>query len=243
MNRFVKSVCLFFILFFTSISVQAQNQQEVVYLKNGSIVRGVIIEQIPNSSLKIQTVDGSIFAYKMEDVEKITKEVTPNNRYKRYNSSNSGSPFNGKGLTAGYRGFVDLGYTLGTGDWGEDRIEFATSHGYQFNPYIYAGLGAGAHYYFDSDVVEIPIFAHVRSEFLNNSILPFVDFKIGYTVYDATGFYMSPTVGCRFALGNKGGISIGLGYTMQKIEYYDYYYGYSGSENCGGFNIKVGFDF
>lgn len=48
--------------------------QEVVYLKNGSVIRGTIIEQIPGISLKIQTADGNIFFYKMEEVEKITKE-------------------------------------------------------------------------------------------------------------------------------------------------------------------------
>lgn len=243
MKAFIKNMCLLAILLFTSISIQAQNQQEVVYLKNGSIVRGIIIEQIPNESLKIQTADGSIFAYKMNEVEKITKEAAQNRRYTTHTSM--GDRFSGRGLTAGYRGFVDLGYTVGTGDFGEDRVEFATSHGYQFNPYLYVGLGAGAHYYFDSEVVEIPIFAHVRSEFLNNSISPFLDFKVGYTVYDATGFYMTPTVGCRFAIGNKSGISVGLGYTMQKVNYDFYYagYDYSGSENCGGFSIKVGFDF
>lgn len=35
------------------------NLQDVVDLKNGSVIRGVIIEQIPNVSLKIQMVDGS----------------------------------------------------------------------------------------------------------------------------------------------------------------------------------------
>lgn len=49
---------------------------EVVYLKNGSIIRGMIIEQIPNVSLKIQTRDGNVFVYKMEEVEKITKELS-----------------------------------------------------------------------------------------------------------------------------------------------------------------------
>ena len=45
--------------------------QEVVYLKNGSIIKGVVIEQVPGESLKIQTYDGSIFVYKMSEVEKI----------------------------------------------------------------------------------------------------------------------------------------------------------------------------
>ncbi len=220
------------VLFLAAISVQAQNLQEVVYLKNGSVVRGVIIEQIPGSSLKIQTADGSIFAYKMEEVEKISKEAPQGSS----GYANFGGRTDGKGLKAGYRGFVDLGYSIGVGDFGEGRAEFATSHGYQFNPYIYAGLGAGVHYYHESEMVEIPVFAHVRSEFLNNAISPFFDFKIGYTVYDATGFYMTPSVGCRFA-----GVSIGIGYTMQKVEYDIGHY--SGSENCGGFSIKVGFDF
>lgn len=49
---------------------------DIVYLKNGSIIRGIVIEQIPNVSIKIQTKDGSIFVYKMEEVEKITKELS-----------------------------------------------------------------------------------------------------------------------------------------------------------------------
>ena len=48
--------------------------QDVVYLKNGSIIRGTIMEQIPNESMKVETVDGSLFVYNMKDVLKITKE-------------------------------------------------------------------------------------------------------------------------------------------------------------------------
>lgn len=231
----LKRVLLLVAMMLTVATIQAQTLQEVVYLKNGSIVRGVIIEQIPNKSLKIQTADGSIFAYQMDEVDKITKEAAISRFYR-----NGGGRFNfdDGGRSAGYRGFVDLGYTVGTGVYGEDRIEVSTSHGYQFNPYIYLGLGAGVHYYFGSEIFEIPIFAHVRSEFLKNSISPFVDFKIGYSVFDATGFYMTPSVGCRFAIGEKNGISAGIGYTMQKAETW-----WGTTENCGGFNIRVGFDF
>lgn len=47
---------------------------EVLYLKNGSIIRGMILEQIPNVQVKIQTSDGSVFVYTMDQVLKITKE-------------------------------------------------------------------------------------------------------------------------------------------------------------------------
>lgn len=47
---------------------------DVLYLQNGSIIRGMIIEQIPNVKIKIQTSDGSIFVHSIDQVLKITKE-------------------------------------------------------------------------------------------------------------------------------------------------------------------------
>ena len=47
---------------------------EVVCLKNGSVFRGVIIEQIPNTSLKVQLRDKSSIACRYDEIEKITKE-------------------------------------------------------------------------------------------------------------------------------------------------------------------------
>lgn len=72
----MKKFILSFVLVLSSIVMFAQgNMREVVYLKNGSVIKGVILEQIPNESIKIQTADGSIFVYPMADVEKIAKEV------------------------------------------------------------------------------------------------------------------------------------------------------------------------
>jgi hypothetical protein len=58
----------------TTIAFAQSNYQDVVYLKNGNIIRGVITEQIPDVSLKIETPSGSVFVYKIDEVEKITKE-------------------------------------------------------------------------------------------------------------------------------------------------------------------------
>jgi hypothetical protein len=51
--------------------------EDVVYLKDGSIVRGVIIEQVPGKTLKIKTRDANVFVYEFSKVEKITKEESP----------------------------------------------------------------------------------------------------------------------------------------------------------------------
>lgn len=47
---------------------------DVVYLNNGSIIYGSIIEMTLNESVKIKTADGSIFVYQMDQIQKITKE-------------------------------------------------------------------------------------------------------------------------------------------------------------------------
>lgn len=62
------------LLLISTLAYCQNNLEEVVYLKNGSSIRGTIIEQIPNSTLKIQTKDGSVFVYNINEVEKITKE-------------------------------------------------------------------------------------------------------------------------------------------------------------------------
>lgn len=65
-------VMLFFLI--TSALFAQQRMQDVVYLKDGSIIHGTIIEQVPNVSLKVQTKDGNVFVYSMDNVLKITKE-------------------------------------------------------------------------------------------------------------------------------------------------------------------------
>jgi F0F1-type ATP synthase membrane subunit c/vacuolar-type H+-ATPase subunit K len=75
------AVLLTVVLFFCVFNVRAQgNYEDVVYLKNGSVVRGIIIEQIPGKSIKIQTAGRSVFVYTMEEIEKMTREeVSPGN--------------------------------------------------------------------------------------------------------------------------------------------------------------------
>lgn len=56
-----------------ALPVQAQKTKDALYLKNGSIIYGKLLE-ISDNQYKIQTSDGSIFIYKSEEVEKFTKE-------------------------------------------------------------------------------------------------------------------------------------------------------------------------
>jgi hypothetical protein len=65
------------VLAFLSVALQGEGQttpRSVLYLKNGSIIRGTIIEMIPDSLIKIQTGDKNVFVYRYREIEKISSE-------------------------------------------------------------------------------------------------------------------------------------------------------------------------
>lgn len=70
--------CIFFIM--TSAALGQSKYQDVVYLKNGSILRGVIIELIPEETVTIEIIGNNVFVFKMEEVEKIVKELPQKNK-------------------------------------------------------------------------------------------------------------------------------------------------------------------
>ena len=130
-----KLLLLLTLLLSISTYVAAQNYTEVVYLKNGSVIKGVIIEQVPNVSLKIKTSDGSLIICQMNDVEKITKEE----RYTRDYRKDANNRKAARNTLKGYKGFIDFGYIADLSDYDANKVEISTSHGYQFNNYFYLG--------------------------------------------------------------------------------------------------------
>jgi len=65
-------------IFFSVKIVTAQtSKQDILYLKNGSIIRGTIIEFIPDKTVKIQIADSSIFIFPSLEIEKVVNEENP----------------------------------------------------------------------------------------------------------------------------------------------------------------------
>jgi len=177
----------------------------------------------------------------MDEIEKLAKE--------QYQGK-SGSSLNNKGLQSGYKGIVELGYQIGTGDYGMDRLKLNIINGYQINPYFSLGFGTGLRYYFDAKAALIPVFADFRANFINNKVSPYLSLGVGYS-FDATndfegvGFLLNQTVGVSFKVSDKSAMNVGLGYEMQKMDFiYGGYYGYSSSSvNSGAISINVGISF
>jgi sRNA-binding regulator protein Hfq len=51
-------------------TINTNTHTDEVYLKNGGIIKGFIMEQVPSLQMKIQTNDGNIFVYKVDEIQK-----------------------------------------------------------------------------------------------------------------------------------------------------------------------------
>jgi len=210
--------------------VRAQNLQDVIHLKNGSIIRGTIIEQVPGESLKIETRDGNVFVYKMDEIIKMTREAGLSQWQARRQFYGRSNGFQDK--PRGYAGALEAGYGIGVSGYG-GRFEFDVVNGYRFNPYFYSGFGIGVNVWTNgSRIVTLPLFFHLRANFMDRLVSPYFSLNAGYNLSvtsDITGgFMVEPTLGVAFRTSNRTAVTFGIGYSGQQYkEKYlsrDYYY-------------------
>ena len=158
----------------------------------------------------------------------------------------------------GYKGFVELSGLLDlehVGSTGtilqlylEDpctHIDLLTSHGYQFNNFLYIGGGTGILGYTKYGVL-VPFFGNIRINMINKRISPVFDFKGGYSVGKYKGGYFSFDLGMRVGLEKKEGTAIFvmlvLSSQMDADRHYVWGYGDCDWTNVC-FGLKVGYEF
>ncbi|GIV34674.1 MAG: hypothetical protein KatS3mg031_2209 [Chitinophagales bacterium] len=195
---------------FTHAHAQKKGFYDVVYLKNGSVVRGMITEFVPDESVKIETRDKSIFIFLMHDVEKITWN-NPSSEKKTYDPVIKKS---------GYFNETETGLMLGkksTGKYAAD-LSVHTVHGYQINRHVRVGCGTGVDHYAEYGNTFVPVFGSISGDIIKYWITPFYSAHAGYGFLVEKDTYAGETRDNSF----KGGwlVQSGLGvrfYTPAKI--------------------------
>ena len=127
-------------------------------------------------------------------------------------SVNAQSAWGNGGPTKGYKGFADISYGFGSGDFSiGDHLSASTTHGYQINSYIFVGGGLAIDYLLDAEDVTIPIYAAARIT-LPMRITPYLETRMGYAANAVDGFYLAETIGVRVPITDRfafnGGLSI-----------------------------------
>ncbi len=130
------------IFFSVTIAFAQSSKQDVLYLKNGSIIRGTIIEFIPDKTVKIQTADSSLFVFSSLEVEKIQKEEIPATVQREsvappHQKDNAvvASIFGGVAIPGSdFADAADAGFTLGFQLHAKKKIGFLINFSYSSNP-------------------------------------------------------------------------------------------------------------
>jgi hypothetical protein len=219
--------------------------EDVIYLKNGSIIRGTLVEQIPNKSYKLETSDGSIFVYEVEEILKITKEVKKIVSKKQNKYSNSTV----ESKTSGYKGYVDG--VLGFGLNGGSLIGLQMVNGVLISPNFFLGLGVAVdRYNTNAQFNMLPIFVDCKYYFNNANFSPFLNAAGGYSPSissgNSGGVYINPSIGVKIAIPNsKSDFNISFGLKYQQNSYLQRYgFSYYSADGSGSiFHFKIGASF
>lgn len=191
--------------------------EDVVYLKNGAIIRGIIIEQEPNKSLEIKSNDNNYFIFKMDEIQKITKENRLNDPtdYKKKGFLSINEIGFGFGINTinTYHGSVDIAkqYPL---------MGLRTINGYQLNEHFSFGLGLGFEAFLDGDEkgALMPITLDTRINFRKGKFTPVLNLNGGYSVgfQNSSGLAANPSIGIKIYLTKKIAYLFNMGYKVQQ---------------------------
>ncbi len=207
-------VGLFCIIFLFPLWGTAQsNVENVVYLKNGGILRGDIIERIEGEALKIKTAGRNVFVVNLDEIEKIREQKVPAKTYFKKSGYINNTGIN---LLAGSKTPI---------------VSVRMVNGYQFTPQFSAGLGAGFVLY-DDPLNLIPLFVDLKYKFLEANTTPFVSLKGGYSFSvlsddnegaeiesHSGGLMINPVVGIQFELNSNLGLYLTSGYNIEHASF------------------------
>ncbi len=182
------------ILTFIALSLQAQKTRDALYLKNGSIIYGKLME-ISNDNYRIITSDGSVFNFKSEEVDKFMKEFLSTGERKK----------NGPGVT------LEGGLLIGAQNSDFDApFSFNLVANYTVSTTNQFGFGSGVEFLGSTFA---PVLIEYRKLFSERKTTPFVFFRGGGLVHlggddesdtDPYQQYNQP-------INYKGGLSLTMG--------------------------------
>ena len=133
----------------------AQSTKDVLYLKNGSVIYGQLIEMVPEKQVKIKTADGSVFVYNTSEVDRIEKAE----KEVKEQRSERKSSFRTRKIATGFKGFIDDSYSASMNGSDFNRGGLSVSLGSQILPQLFVGAGLGLEYYNEPEVLTVPVYS------------------------------------------------------------------------------------
>jgi len=253
MNKPKQTLLFIFFAVLSWADVSAQHiLEDVVYLNNGSIIRGKIVKN-ENDTLKIETCGRNLFVFKSSEIQKTTMELRQASKHEFREEFVSTKQ---KGIYS----YTTLGLLIGSNT--SPTFSFQTTAGYNFNTHIGLGLGLGIE---NLQTEIVPVFVSFKSNLTEKANSPFFSCHIGYSFplvkeenddnmyYNSTSEYEGGVnvgfdVGVHSYKTQKRAFTITAGYRYQLVSetYTNFYNSSSIEKNIYEFNrisVKIGFMF
>lgn len=215
-----KILCLVALFLIPGLTLFAQKRDEIT-LKNGSIIRGEIIEIVPGGNITINDAAGNTWVYKMTEVERISQIE----KQKR---------IIGEGFPQAWANITSIGFLAGSyNSMQVAPFSMNTSFGYKNSLGIYTGLGTGIEFL---NISHIPVFLDFQYFLRNKEVSPVLILRGGYAIpskgegdnYGDINTYRggitgSLGIGLKIRSKEKFAWDIGLMYRYMQISYSEYY--------------------
>jgi len=214
-------ILLFLVIqLFTFDNINAQRFEDVVYLSNGSIIRGTLISDSVSGKIKILNHSGDLWVFDSSELDSLTREKPF--EYKAMQ-------FNKPGLEFGVNG--ELLVRSGSSAIGSAVIPgLNVSLGYRYNSYLTASGEVGMEFY---ERMEIPLSAGIRIRSSTRSLSPLLILRAGYTIpgekrpddwdysYESFGgLHSTIGAGVERILNDNSSFLFTFSYHFQKLNYH-----------------------
>jgi hypothetical protein len=219
----LKPTFLFVLGILLATQLSAQKRIDVVQLKNGNVLKGTIVRQVPGQFLELKTLDKNFWKFDMEDIAEIRYERKRVPKFK-----NDSVPIRNSKV------FIEtkFGVLLGSnGNQNEAPFSLMCSANYRFKNGLSLGGGTGLETF---EETQIPLFADIRYHHKIKGFNTYLFCQSGYsfalderenTSYyynngeemdNKGGWLINPGIGVIFSGRGSTRFSLGLGYRYQK---------------------------
>jgi hypothetical protein len=226
-------ICLLSVLL-----VRAQAlQEDVVYLINGSVIRGELLSEATADPVSIRVMGGSVWVFQQQEVLRITREEvtwTPVSAMKAprqamrekgfYNISTIGLPV-GSSISNNYWGYGGTYTAVG--------LSLHNVTGYRWSRWLGTGLGIGMDVYGSSVSPVSPVYLRMETTPLVRSTHPFGFLDVGYGfrwiepaneyVDEKGGIFWQAGAGIRFQTRGDVYWQLSAGYLQQRLYSFESY--------------------
>lgn len=156
------------LLAFLFLGLQVSAQQpaignDILYLKDGSIIKGTIMEYIVDSHVRIQTAEGKVHEFPYDQISKKRVRAAKHVEVK----------------PRGYYNETSVGLLIGRSIWWQPaQATIQMVNGYQINRRVMTGFGVGVEWFYGNSYM--PLFFEGRYNLRTKAFSPFVVANAGY---------------------------------------------------------------